>query len=140
MTLTIHDTAMTSDQSAHTARPSPGRPHQWEVSWLPGRTLDRNTAITAMILADTAAEADLHEGHRLWPFVQSWAAELGLTGPGTIAQASQPRRQQPPARTSQRAPRPGGSQLTSQTRHNARHASPHRAAVRRFPASPENAA
>ena len=55
MTLTIHDTTMTSDQTAHTARQAPSR-NGWEVSWLPGQTLDRNTAITAMILADTAAE------------------------------------------------------------------------------------
>ena len=34
-----------------------------------------------MILADTTAEPDLREGHRLWPHIQSWAAELGLTGP-----------------------------------------------------------
>jgi len=71
MTLTINDTTMTSDQTAHTARQAPGHQHEWEVSWLPGQTLDRNTAITAMILADTAAETDLHEGHRLWPFAQS---------------------------------------------------------------------
>ena len=45
------------------------------MSWLPGQILDRNTAITAMILADTAAEQDLHEGHRLWPHIQGWAAE-----------------------------------------------------------------
>ena len=89
MTLTINDTAMTSDRTAHTARPAPGRQHQWEVSWLPGQILDRNTAITAMILADIAAEPGLHEGHRLWPHIQSWAQELGLTAPDAIAQASQ---------------------------------------------------
>ena len=89
MTLTINDTTMTSDQSAHTARHAPDR-NGWEVSWLPGQILDRNTAITAMTLADTAAEHDLHEGHRLWPHIQSWAAELGLTAPDAIAQASQP--------------------------------------------------
>ena len=85
MTLTINDTTMTSDQTAHTARQAPGRQHGWEVSWLPGQVLDRNTAITAMILADIAGEGDLHEGHRLWPHIQSWAAELGLTGPDAIA-------------------------------------------------------
>ena len=53
MTLTINDTTMTSDQNPHTARQAPGRPHQWEVSWLPGQVLDRNTAITAMTLAGT---------------------------------------------------------------------------------------
>ena len=60
MTLTIHDTTMTSDQTAHTARQAPSR-NGWEVSWLPGQTLDRNTAITAMILADPTAEKILHE-------------------------------------------------------------------------------
>ena len=89
MTLTINDTTMTSDQTAHTARHAPDR-NGWEVSWLPGQILDRNTAITAMVLADTAAERDLHEGHRLWPHIQSWAEELGLTGRDAIAKASQP--------------------------------------------------
>jgi hypothetical protein len=89
MTLTIHDTLMTSDQTAHTARQalSPG---EWEVSWLPGRTVDRNSAITAMILADLVGEEDLHEGHKLWPHIQGWAAELDLTGPEAVAAASQP--------------------------------------------------
>ena len=89
MTLTINDTTMTSDQSAHTARHAPER-NGWEVSWLPGQTLDRNTAITAMVLADITAKQDLHEGHRLWPHIQGWAEELGLTAPDAIAQASQP--------------------------------------------------
>ena len=103
MTLTINDSTMTSDETPHTARQTPGRQHEWEVSWLPGQTLDRNTAITAMTLADTAAEQDLHEGHRLWPAIQSWAEELGLTAPDAIAQASQPpsdinRQQEQPTR------------------------------------------
>ena len=89
MTLTINDTTMTSDQTAHTARHAPGR-NGWEVSWLPGQILDRNTAITAMILADTAAERDVHEGHRLWPHIQGWAQELGLTGHDAITRTSQP--------------------------------------------------
>ena len=89
MTLTINDTTMTSDQAAHTARHAPDR-NGWAVSWLPGQLLDRNTAITAMTLADITAQADLHEGHRLWPFVQGWAEELGLTAPDAIARASQP--------------------------------------------------
>ena len=89
MTLTINDTTMTSDQAAHTARQAPSG-HGWEVSWLPGQTLDRNSAITAMVLADTTVEPGLHEGHRLWPHIQSWAAELGLTAPDAIAKTSQP--------------------------------------------------
>ena len=89
MTLTITDSSMTSDRTTHTARHAPDR-NGWEVSWLPGRTLDRNAAITAMVLADTAAEPGLDKSHRLWPFVQSWAQELGLTAPDAIAQAAQP--------------------------------------------------
>jgi hypothetical protein len=89
MTLTINDTSMTSDYTAHTAQETPSR-NGWEVSWLPGQTLDRNTAITAMTLADLAGEQDLHQGHRLWPHIQSWAAELGLTGPEALAAASRP--------------------------------------------------
>ncbi len=92
MTLTINDTTRTSDQTGHTTRQAPGCQHRWEVSWLPGQILDRNTTITAMILADTAARGDLHQGHRLWPHIQGWAAELGLTGPDAIAQVSQPPR------------------------------------------------
>jgi hypothetical protein len=89
MTVTINDTAMTSDRSHCTARHSPDR-NCWEVSWLPGQVLDRNTAITAMTLADTAAEHDLPEGHPLWPHIQSWAVELGLTAPGALSRVSQP--------------------------------------------------
>jgi hypothetical protein len=100
VTLTINDSSMTSDRTAHTARHAPDR-NGWEVSWLPGQTLDRNTAITAMILADTATERDLRESHHLWPHIQGWAAELGLTAPDAIARAAQPpsdiNRQQEPA-------------------------------------------
>jgi hypothetical protein len=87
--MTITDTAMTSDQTAHTARHAPCR-NGWEVSWLPGQVLDRNAAITAMVLAETAAEPGLRDGHRLWPHIQSWAQELGLTAPDAIARAAQP--------------------------------------------------
>jgi len=102
MTLTITDTAMTSDRSHCTARYAPDR-NGWEVSWLPGQLLDRNTAITAMTLADTAAEHDLHDRHPLLPHVESWAEELGLTAPEAIARASQPpsvtdREQEPASR------------------------------------------
>jgi hypothetical protein len=103
VTLTINDTSMTSDQTVHTARQAPGRQPGWEVSWLPGQLVDRNAAITAMILADTVGEHDLHEGHWLWPHIQSWAEELGLTGSDAIAQARQP----PSAVNRQREPASG---------------------------------
>ena len=90
MILTINDTTMTSDHTEHTARLAAGSEHLWEVSWLPGRGLDRNSAITAMTLAGLAGERDLNEQHQLWPFIQGWAAELGLTGSDAINRASQP--------------------------------------------------
>jgi hypothetical protein len=90
MTVTINDTTMTSDQTAQTPRRAPGHQHLWEVSWLHGRTLDRNQAITAMTLAGHADEADLNERHRLWPFIENWPAELGLTGSDAVNWATQP--------------------------------------------------
>src|SRR5450432_1923001 len=104
MSLTINDDTMTSDQSPHTARQAPAHRHGWEVTWLPGQVLDRDTAITAMILADIAATGDIQDGHRLWPAVQSWSAEVGLTGPDAIAQASRP------SRDADRQPQPPGPQ------------------------------
>ena len=89
MTLTINDTTMTSDQSPHTARHAASQ-NGWQVSWLPGRILDRNSAITAMVLAEISADERVREGHRLWPHIQGWAAELGLTGTEAIAAISQP--------------------------------------------------
>jgi hypothetical protein len=88
--LTINDTTMTSDHTAHTARQAVGSEHHWEVSWLPGRVLVRNSAITAMVLADQAGERDLNERHRLWPHIEGWAAELGLTGSDAVNRVSQP--------------------------------------------------
>jgi hypothetical protein len=114
MTLTINDTTMTSDRTAHTARHAPSR-NGWEVSWLPGQILDRNSAITAMVLADTAAEEDLHEGHRLWPHIQGWAEELGLTGPEAVGRLPAAQRHQPRARTPRQTARPGGRRLSSET-------------------------
>ena len=90
MTLTSTATTMTSDQTTHTARLAPGSQHLWEMSWLPGQALGRTSAMNAMIVADLASDADLTERHHLWPFIHSWAAELGLTGSDAISRASQP--------------------------------------------------
>ena len=43
-----------------------------------------------MIVADLAGECDLNEHHHLWPFIQAWAAEIGLTGSDAFSRASQP--------------------------------------------------
>ena len=90
MTLTIGDGTMSSDRTPHTARLAPGEEHTWEASWLPGRHLDRNSAITAMVLADVTGPGDMHPGHRLWAHVEGWAAELGMTGSGVLAQTATP--------------------------------------------------
>jgi hypothetical protein len=90
MTLTIQDDSISSDHTRHTARLAPGHEHVWHVSWLPGRLMDRNTAITAMVLADVVAPGDMHAGHRIWPHIECWAAELGLSAPDALAWASQP--------------------------------------------------
>ena len=37
MPLTITSDLITSDRTAHTARPFPGHPHVWQVTWLPGQ-------------------------------------------------------------------------------------------------------
>ena len=83
-----------------------------------------------MVLADTTAEPDLREGHRLWPHIQSWAAELGLTAPDAIAQASQPPSDiNRAAGARQPAARPRGSRLNSTTRHPDQQSSPHHQAA-----------
>ena len=85
MALIINDDNMSSDRTGHTARLVPGAQHTWVVSWLPGHHLDRNSAITAMVIADVSGPGGLDRGHRLWPHIESWAAELGLTAPTALA-------------------------------------------------------
>lgn len=84
MTAKITETRMSSDATPHTAtaRPVPGEPTLWSVTWLPGRTLTRDQAITAMTIAETvtARPVDQNGGRPLWrPHLESWAAELGLS-------------------------------------------------------------
>jgi len=85
MAVKIGDDNMSSDRTGHTARRVPGTEHTWVVSWLPGHHLDRNSAITAMVIADASGAGGLDRGHRLWPHIESWAAELGLTAPTALA-------------------------------------------------------
>ena len=81
MTLTIQDESISSDTTRHTARLAPGHEHTWQVSWLPGRLMDRNSAITAMVVAEVVATDDVNPGHRLWLHIEGWSAELGLDSP-----------------------------------------------------------
>ena len=92
MALTIRHDGVTSDSTRHTARPAPGAVHAWEVSWLPGRHLSRDEAITAMVLADVTDRQSVPEEHWAWPHVEGWAATLGLTGPEALERVSSPPR------------------------------------------------
>ena len=56
MTLTVTGTTITSGHSARTARLASGCQHIGQVSRLPGEVRDRNSALTAMILADPPAK------------------------------------------------------------------------------------
>jgi len=86
--ITITDTAMTSPATPHTATATGGG---WQVSWLPGRTLDRNQAITAMTIADMVGGTGVPRADDpIWLHLDGWAAELGLTAPGAVARASEP--------------------------------------------------
>jgi hypothetical protein len=90
MALTINDDSISGDHTQHTARLVPGPQGAWEVSWLPGRPLNRSAAITAMVLADMAATRAPQPGDGLWPHVEVWATAVGLTAPEALARVSQP--------------------------------------------------
>lgn len=89
MRLTITDDRMTAEHSRHYAEQIVGV-DGWRVSWLRGRTLTRNEAITALSLADVVAEQVLTSDHLRWPLIDTWAAELGLTGPRAVVLIGEP--------------------------------------------------
>lgn len=77
MATRITDELMTSDQTAHRAARVRADETTWVVSWLPGRALTRNEAVTAMTIAE-AVNDDGSCDRRAWPHLAGWAAELGL--------------------------------------------------------------
>lgn len=70
----ITDAGMTSDTTEHHAWPSA---EGWHVSWLPDRVLDRNQAITAMVLAELYADSDNPDRKRQI-LMTSFEQELGI--------------------------------------------------------------
>lgn len=97
MSMAITSDEMYSDATRHTARawPVPGEPTLWSVTWLPGRALTLDQAITAMRLAETVGSHDLladplHADHPLWEQLDAWAMDLGISGPRALALASMP--------------------------------------------------
>jgi len=78
---TITDKTMRSTDTAHTAEAVDGG---WAVTWLPGRVLTRNQAVTAMQLAAAVGRGvGLHDDP-IWPHLEGWAQELGLSGPRAV--------------------------------------------------------
>jgi len=81
MATRITDTRMTSDLTRHTAQAAPGG--GWAVSWLPGRVLTRDQAMTGMTIAEAVnihADDLADSQHKMWLFIDGWVAELGITG------------------------------------------------------------
>lgn len=83
----ITDEAMRSEATSHTATRTPDG---WAMTWLPGRILDRDAAVTAMTIAETVAMGRAHPGDRLWAHVQNWAAELDLGAPDAVRRVAAP--------------------------------------------------
>ncbi|WP_024806475.1 hypothetical protein [Nocardia sp. BMG51109] len=67
---------MTSDMTRHIARCVGG--DRWVVSWLPGRTLTGQQAVTAMTIASTVTGHAPTDAE--WVMLDNMALELGLTG------------------------------------------------------------
>jgi hypothetical protein len=76
MTLTITSQVIRGTGTHHVAAAT--SEGGWAVTWLPGRTLTRSQAITAMLFAQAAVQDPAAD--RAWPHVGAWAAELGLSG------------------------------------------------------------
>jgi hypothetical protein len=89
MSIHVDHDRMSSDTTKHHAWRLPVGRDVWEASWLPGRLLDRSTATTAMVLAETVATAVGTGGpdcsDPVWLLIDAHAAELGLTGPAAVA-------------------------------------------------------
>ncbi|MCK2221919.1 hypothetical protein MF672_050145 [Actinomadura sp. ATCC 31491] len=75
MTLLITDTHMTSDDCPNVAELQDGR---WTVTGYPGRTFDRNQAITAMLLAELLTQRPF-PADRIELLAASWRTELGIS-------------------------------------------------------------
>jgi hypothetical protein len=109
----ITGTFMNSPATPHTARAAGDG---WEVSWLPGRTLSRNEATTAMVIASIVGDRGVGlADDPIWPHLDNWAAELGLSGADAVTRVSEPPIQAEPAAPDRRSERQpfGGARLCS---------------------------
>jgi hypothetical protein len=87
MALTITGNLMSSTDTRHTARLTESG---WAVTRLTGKVPSRDEAITAMTIADVVGRDrhNLTASDPLWPHIDGWAAELGMSGPDAAARAS----------------------------------------------------
>jgi hypothetical protein len=73
---------MTSTDTPHVARWSQDTAADgngaWVASWLPSRLLSQDQAVTSMMIAEKLAQG-AKPGDRVWPYLENWARELGLT-------------------------------------------------------------
>jgi hypothetical protein len=73
-----------SADSPHEARPTAGG---WEVSWLPGQTLTRSQAVSAMQITAKVGRG-VEQDDRMWPHIDR-VALLGLSGTDAVVRASE---------------------------------------------------
>lgn len=99
MTLRIEDAEITSPDTAHRAIRITNT--MWLVTWLlRDHRVTRNQAITAMTIASTVGATKdrqlatiggpVDKRDPLWPFIVSWAGELGLDGTSAVLMVSEP--------------------------------------------------
>lgn len=90
MAVKFTDRLMTSNATPHYALAA--EDGGWTASWLPSRTLTHAQAITSMMIAEAvkrlSADEMLSSDDAQWGHFDGWAAELGITGPHAVTEAS----------------------------------------------------
>ena len=75
MSLEVDSGRITSTVTEHHAVE---QPEGWVVTWLPGRTFDRNSAITAMLLVEIYAIAP-PPWNPMWQLAATWEREIDVS-------------------------------------------------------------
>lgn len=74
MGIRMTETGIHSSESGESARCCG---EGWEVTWLPERVLDRNSAITALVLSELYLK-DPPEGSKWWYVIRGFEEEIGI--------------------------------------------------------------
>jgi hypothetical protein len=96
MSVQIGNTGMTSTITRHRAELDAEQPGLWRVSWL-SDLVDRNRAITALLVAEHVEAGADNPDHPDWHLVESFADELGLNAHELVARVNEPVRTPPVA-------------------------------------------